>query len=146
MEWGTKPHCWLLCPHTFHRALILLMVRTTFQALKENTHLPWSVLWLFCCLRKFNNIMWSSSSLGVAFFLGWDLKVEVTPWFFKCESSMCILFFFSRNRKVLVNCSLHRITFSIVIFTNTETTLDERKVKEALENAQQLLSRLENKR
>ena len=54
--------------------------------------------------------------------------------------------FFSRNRKVLVNGSLYRITFSIVIFTNTETTLDEQKLKEALENAQQLLSRLENKR
>ena len=54
--------------------------------------------------------------------------------------------FFSRNRKVFVNGSLYTITFSIVIFTNTETTLDERKVKEALENAQQLLSRLENKR
>ena len=54
--------------------------------------------------------------------------------------------FFSRNRKVFVNGSLYTITFSIVIFTNTETTLDERKLKEALENAQQLLSRLENKR
>ena len=41
--------------------------------------------------------------------------------------------FFSRNRKVLVNGSLYRITFSIVIFTNTETTLDEQKLKEALE-------------
>ena len=38
--------------------------------------------------------------------------------------------FFSRNRKVLVNGSLYRITFSIVIFTNTETTLDEQKLKE----------------
>ena len=44
------------------------------------------------------------------------------------------IFFFSRNRKMLVNCSLHRITFSIVIFTYKDTTLDERKVKEALEN------------
>ena len=47
---------------------------------------------------------------------------------------------------MLVNCLLYRITFSIVIFTHTETTLDERKLKAALENAQQLLSRLENKR
>ena len=54
--------------------------------------------------------------------------------------------FFSRNRKVFVNGSLYTITFSIVIFTNTETTLDERKLKEALENAQQLLSHLKNKR
>ena len=54
--------------------------------------------------------------------------------------------FFSRNRKVLVNGSLYRTSLSIVIFTNTETTLDEQKLKEALENAQQLLSRLENKR
>ena len=47
---------------------------------------------------------------------------------------------------MFVNGSLYTITFSIVIFTNTETTLDERKLKEALENAQQLLSHLKNKR
>lgn len=46
----------------------------------------------------------------------------------------------------ILNVHIFYFTFSIVIFTNTETTLDERKVKEALENAQQLLSRLENKR